>query len=230
MVKKIFQEEEANMKRIVAFAVFLPCMSSVVLAAGNPALGQQKAAVCGACHGVDGNSAPEIYAALKAPNLAGQVPEYTVKSLHDFKAGRCANESMSPQAQAIAEVDIADLAAYFATQQPKPNARPDKDLLAQGEKIYQKGKGRPDVVAACVGCHGLKGIGNRDWAKVMSNVPAVLAPAIGSQHAGYVSDQLKAYKSGKRSTDQAKIMRNIAVRMDEKEIAAVSEYIASLGR
>ena len=198
--------------------------------AGNAAAGQQKAAACGGCHGVDGNSAPEIYAALKAPKLAGQLPEYITKSLHDFKAGRRTNETMSPQAQAVAEVDIADIAAWFASQKVAPNAAPNKDLMAQGEKIFMKGKGRPDVVAACVGCHGLKGIGNRDWAKVMSNVPAVLAPAIGGQHAGYISDQLKAYKAGKRATDPAKVMRDIAGRMDEKDIAAVAEYVASLGR
>lgn len=218
------------MKRIIALAVLLPCLSPVVLAAGNPALGQQKAAVCGACHGVDGNSAPEIFAALKAPNLAGQVPEYIVKSLHDFKAGRRTSESMSPQAQAVAEADIADLAAYFAQQQPKPNASPNKDLLAKGEKLYQKGKGRPDVVTACVGCHGPKGVGNRDWANVYSKLPVVLAPAIGGQHAAYLSAQLKAYKTGARATDPGKVMRNIAGRMDEKDIAAVSEYIASLGK
>lgn len=221
------------MKRIVAiaFAISLPCLSSTaVLAAGNPASGQQKAAVCGACHGADGNSTPEIYAALKAPKLAGQVPEYTVKSLHDFKAGRRTNESMSPQAQAVAEADIADLAAYFASQQSKPNAVANKDLLAQGEKIYQKGKGRPSVVTACIGCHGPKGIGNRDWANVYSKVPVVLTPAIGGQHAAYVSAQLNAYKSGARSTDPGSVMRNIAGRMDEKDIAAVSEYIAALAR
>ena len=150
--------------------------------------------------------------------------------MHDFKSGRRTNETMSPQAQAVAEVDMADIAAWFASQKVAPNAAPKKELLAQGEKIFMKGKGRPDVIAACVGCHGLKGIGNRDWAKVMSNVPAVLAPAIGGQHAGYVSDQLKAYKSGKRATDPGKIMRDIASRMDEKDIVAVSEYIASLGK
>jgi cytochrome c553 len=198
--------------------------------AGNAEAGQQKAAACGGCHGADGNSAPEIYAALKAPKLAAQVPEYIVKSLYDFRSGRRSNETMSPQAQAVADVDIADIAAWFASQKVAPNSGPNKELMAQGEKIFMKGKGRPDVVAACVGCHGLKGIGNRDWAKLMSNVPAVLAPAIGGQHAGYVSDQLKAYKSGKRSTDPAKVMRDIAGRLDEKDIAAVSEYIASLGR
>lgn len=199
-------------------------------AAGNPEAGQQKAVVCGGCHGADGNNAPEIFAALKAPKLAGQVPEYIVKSLHDFKAGRRSSETMSPQAQAVAEVDMADIAAYFAGQKAAASPSPNKDLLAQGERIFLKGKGRPDVVAACVGCHGPKGVGNRDWAKVMSKVPTVLAPAIGGQHAGYLSDQLKAYKSGKRATDQAKVMRDIAGRLDDKDIAAVSEYLASLAR
>lgn len=198
--------------------------------AGNAASGQQKSVACGGCHGADGNSPPEIFAALKAPKLAGQVPEYVVKSLHDFKAGKRSNEVMSPQAQAVAEVDMADIAAWFASQKVQPNKAQNPELLAQGERIFFKGKGRPDVIAACVGCHGLNGIGNRDWAKTMSNVPAVLAPAIGGQHAGYISDQLKAYKSGKRATDPAKVMRDIAGRMDEKDIVAVAEYIATLGR
>lgn len=197
---------------------------------GNAAAGQQKSAACAGCHGADGNSPPEIFAALKAPKLAGQVPEYVVKSLHEFKAGKRSNEVMSPQAQAVAEVDMADIAAWFASQKVQPNKAQNAELLAQGERIFFKGKGRPDVVAACVGCHGLNGIGNRDWAKTMSNVPAVLAPAIGGQHAGYLSDQLKAYKSGKRATDPAKVMRDIAGRMDEKDIVAVAEYIATLGR
>ena len=216
--------------------VALACATLATLSAaagkpsGNPAAGQQKSAACGGCHGPDGNSPAEIFAALKAPKLAGQVPEYITKSLHDFKAGRRNNDVMSPQAQAVAEVDMADIAAWFASQKVVPNPVQNKELMAQGEKIFFKGKGRPDVIAACVGCHGLKGIGNRDWNKTMSNVPAVLAPSIGGQHAGYLSDQLKAYKSGKRATDPARVMRDIAGRMDEKDIAAVSEYIASLGK
>ncbi len=198
--------------------------------AGNPAAGQQKSAACGGCHGPDGNNPPEMFAAIKAPKLAGQVPEYIVKSLHDFKAARRSNEVMSPQAQAVAEADMADIAAWFGSQKVQPNPAQNKELLAQGEKIFMKGKGRPDVVAACIGCHAPKGAGNKDWAKIMSNPPAVLAPAIGGQHAGYLSDQLKAYKSGKRATDPAKVMRDIAGRLDDRDIAAVAEYIATLGR
>jgi len=198
--------------------------------AGDAAAGQQKSAACGGCHGPDGNSAPEMYAAIKAPKLAGQVPEYIVKSLHDFKAARRNNEVMSPQAQAVAENDMADIAAWFGSQKVQPNPAQNKDLLAQGEKIFMKGIGRPDVVAACIGCHAPNGVGNRNWAAIMAKVPAVLAPAIGGQHAGYISDQLKAYKAGKRTSDPAKVMRDIAGRMNEKDIAAVAEYVATLGR
>ena len=167
---------------------------AVLLAASLPAFASEQApakldlakakeiaeGLCVACHGADGNSPAEIYAALKAPKLAGQVPEYITKSLHDFKAGRRSNEVMSPQAQAVAEVDMADIAAWFSSQKVQPNKAQNTELLAQGERIFFKGKGRPDVIAACVGCHGLNGVGNRDWAKTMSNVPAVLAPALRS--------------------------------------------------
>jgi cytochrome c553 len=197
-------------------------------AAGNAEAGQAKAAACAGCHGADGNSLAEIYAALKAPKIAGQVPEYLVKSLHDFKTGRRTNDSMSPQAQAVAEIDMADIAAWFASQKAKPNVAANKTLLAAGEKIYNKGKGRPDVVAACIGCHGLNGVGNRDWAKIMAVPPVILAPAIGGQHAGYISDQLLAYKAGKRATDNGHVMRDIAGRLDEKDILAVAEYISTL--
>lgn len=196
--------------------------------AGNAEAGQAKAAACAGCHAADGNSAPEIYAALKAPKIAGQVPEYIVKSLQDFKAGRRVNETMSPQAQAVAEADMADIAAWFGSQKAKAGTAANKELLAQGEKIFHKGTGRPNVVAACVGCHGLNGVGNKDWSKLMARVPVVLAPAIGGQHAGYVADQLKAYKAGKRATDPGHVMRDIAGRLDEKEILAVAEYIATL--
>lgn len=205
-------------------------ISAAALAAGNPEAGQAKAAVCGGCHGVDGNSAPEIFAAVKAPRLAGQVPEYLIKAVHDFKAGKRQNDSMTPQAQAVSDTDLADIAAYFAAQNATAIASANKDLLAQGERIFHKGKGRPDVVAACVGCHGLGGKGNRDWNKLMSKVPTVLAPAIGGQHAAYLADQLKAYKEGKRTTDEGKVMRDIAGRLDEKDILAVAEYISTLKR
>ncbi|MCP6373845.1 c-type cytochrome, partial [Klebsiella pneumoniae] len=41
-----------------------------------------KAAVCGACHGPDGNSAAPNF-----PKLAGQGERYLLKQMHDIKSG-----------------------------------------------------------------------------------------------------------------------------------------------
>lgn len=183
-----------------------------------------KAAVCIGCHGPDGNSPADTW-----PKLAGQLPEYLTRQLHDFKAGRRKNEQMSPMAQPLTDPDIAELAAFFSKQQVR-SGEGKKELLASGEQLFLKGKGRPDVVAACVGCHGQNGGGRSDWSETMKIPPVILAPAIGGQHPAYVTKQLLAYKSGERSNDPAQIMRNIASRMSDDEIRAVSEYVATLKR
>ena len=208
---------------LVACAVFglagLPAQ-----AAGNVEAGKAKAGMCMVCHGADGNSAADTW-----PKLAGQVPEYIVKQLQDFKLGRRTDEQMGPMAQPLSDQDVADLAAYFSKQQPTP-AEARMELLAQGERLFLKGKGRPAVVAACTGCHAPNGAGRGDWARLYSNLPTLLAPAIGGQHPAYVAKQLKAYRDGARGNDVARVMRNIAARLDDQDIAAVAEYVATLTR
>lgn len=198
--------------------------SATVTAAGSAEAGQQKAAACMACHGPDGNSLADMW-----PKLAGQLPDYIVKQLKDFKAGRRSNEQMSPQAANVAESDMADIAAWFAAQTVKPGES-DQSLRAKGEQIYLKGKGRPTPVTACVGCHGPAGAGNKDWNKTWSQVPAVLAPGIGGQHAAYVDGQLRAYRDGSRNNDPGRVMRNIAHGLGDEEIKALAAYIAGLSR
>ncbi len=205
-------------------AVLIVSTSLTSFAAGNSAAGQQKAAACMACHGPDGNSLADMW-----PKLAGQLPDYIHKQLQDFKAGRRQDEQMSPQAANVAEIDMADIAAFFAGQTVKPGAA-DKALLAKGKEIYLRGKGRPQPVTACVGCHGPGGAGNRDWGKTLSRAPAVLAPAIGGQHAAYLVKQLKAYRDGTRHNDVAQVMRQVAGGLDDGEVAAVAAYAASLKR
>jgi cytochrome c553 len=81
------------------------------LAGGDAAKGKEKAAVCNACHGQDGNTplAPEY------PRLAGQPHDYLEKALRDYKGGKRKNPLMGPQAQNLSKQDIKDLAAYFAS-------------------------------------------------------------------------------------------------------------------
>lgn len=211
---------------LLAVAVLaLTLTAHPTLAAGNPEAGQKKAAACMGCHGLDGNSMMPTW-----PKLAGQLPEYIATQLQAFKAGKRDNEQMTPQARLVAEVDIPDLAAYFASQKVKPTEAAKPALLAQGEKIFTQGKGRPAPVAACMGCHGQDGAGNHNWNATMARPPTVLAPAIGGQHAAYLVAQLKAYKTGQRATDAASVMRDVAARLDESDILAVAEYASTLKR
>lgn len=205
-------------------AVLTASASFGVVAAGNPEAGAQKAAACMACHGADGNSPADIW-----PKLAGQVPEYIVKQLQDFKAKRRENEQMSPQAANVAEADMADIAAFFGSQTVKPGEG-DRARMTLGEQIYKKGKGRPVPVTACIGCHGPAGAGNKNWNKIMSKTPALLAPGIGGQHVAYIDNQLKSYREGKRTNDPAQVMRLIARGLSDEEIAAVAAYVATLKR
>ena len=81
------------------------------LARGDAAKGKEKAAVCGSCHGADGNSPimPDY------PKLAGQPHDYLEKALRDYKSGKRKNPLMAPMAQNLSKEDIKDLAAYFSS-------------------------------------------------------------------------------------------------------------------
>lgn len=80
--------------------------------AGDPAAGKEKAKVCAACHGENGVSqAPDF------PKLAGQYNDYLTRALNDYKSGARKNPIMAGQVANLKKEDIADLAAYFSSQQ-----------------------------------------------------------------------------------------------------------------
>ena len=105
--------EDQMMRRILfALAVTAVC-SNAALAGGDPAAGKEKAQqVCAACHGADGNSAAPDF-----PKLAGQHPDYIAAALHQYKSGKRKNAIMAGFAATLSDKDMADLAAYFSSQQ-----------------------------------------------------------------------------------------------------------------
>ena len=82
--------------------------------AGDAAAGKAKSATCTACHGADGNSANPMW-----PKLAGQHEAYLAKQIKDFRDGNRKDPMMSAMAAALSDADIANLAAYFASQKQK---------------------------------------------------------------------------------------------------------------
>jgi cytochrome c553 len=185
--------------------------TSSALAAGSKEAGQAKAATCSACHGMDGNSLNPEW-----PNLAGQGEVYLIRQLKAFHAGQRQNVLMSPMAAILSDADMADLAAYHSSQTAR-GGEADPSKFKAGQRVYRSGKVNEQVMA-CAGCHGPDGRGN---------APAGF-PAIHGQHATYVAAQLRAYKSGARTTDPNQMMRTVAASLSEHEIDAVASFIQGL--
>jgi cytochrome c553 len=93
-------------------ASLLLCLPALAFSAGNAAEGQNKSAVCHACHGATGMSAQPIY-----PNLGGQHQDYLSKTLYSFRDGSRQNAIMNGFAANLSDADIADIAAWYASQQ-----------------------------------------------------------------------------------------------------------------
>ena len=95
---------------LLSFGAVLAFASTQLLASGNAETGKQKAAVCFACHGKDGNSVDPQY-----PRLAGQYNEYLQQVLHEYKDGRRNNAIMKGMDAGLSDQDIEDISAYFAS-------------------------------------------------------------------------------------------------------------------
>jgi cytochrome c553 len=202
------------MKKIILASLALMFASSAIVhAAGDAEAGKTKAAACGGCHGMDGNSAVPTF-----PKLASQGEKYIVKQLQDFKANaNRKNELMLGMAAALSEEDMADIGAFYAVQKLAGSAPHDESKLEQGRQIYKGGdltKGRP----ACQSCHGPKGGG----------IAGSGYPQLGGQFVDYTLAQLKAFRDGTRMNDDKMLMRSIVKDMTDEELEAVSNYIASL--
>ncbi|RPH25046.1 cytochrome c [Buttiauxella warmboldiae] len=103
------------MKRIIILAGVL-MFSLPVLAKGDAAAGEQKAAMCVACHGAAGKVSVPLY-----PNLAGQNEAYLEHSLQAYKKGGRSGgqaEIMKAYVSGLSDEDISNLAAYYAAMKP----------------------------------------------------------------------------------------------------------------
>jgi cytochrome c553 len=167
------------------------------------------AAVCAACHGVDGNSGIPAN-----PKLAQQHPEYLMEELENFKEGKRANAVMKGFASALSEADMRNIAYWLAGQKAKLGFAKDKALVALGERIYRGGIADRQV-PACAGCHSPNGAG----------IPSKY-PRLAGQHADYVAAQLTAFRDGGRKNSVE--MQAVVAKMNDREIKAVADYIAGL--
>jgi cytochrome c553 len=207
------------MKRIAALLTCLmsaalgaPAMAAETAAAAKPDAAKGQAistGVCAACHTNDGSRGSPAN-----PIIQGQHPEYLVKQLGEFKAGKRDNAIMKGFAATLSDEDMRNVAAFYAGKTAKPGFAKNKDLVTLGEKIYRGGIADRNV-PACSGCHSPTGAG----------IPSQF-PRLAGQHADYTEAQLNAFRSGQRKNNAQ--MTGVAAKMNDREIKAVSDYIAGL--
>jgi cytochrome c553 len=190
---------------------------------GDPVAGEAKAATCGACHGLDGNSADPQY-----PKLAGQHEAYIARQLELFKNGGRQNPIMLGFAAPLSPQDMRDIGAFYATKVATPGlandapvaAGGDETWVARGERLYRGGH-KDSGTPACMACHGPSGRGN----------PAASYPALAGQHANYTKAQLTAFRDGQVHGKDAQanaVMANVAAYLSDEDIEALATYIEGL--
>ena len=193
------------MRRLIAGLAALTT-SLAVYAQTDPAqlaAAREKAQVCVACHGPDGNSQNPDY-----PILAGQSWRYIYIELRDFKEGRRSDPQMSPMAATLSQEDMIALGNFFAAQKPAPIK-----FQADGAKV-EAGRKTSDAVL-CPMCHLGGFVGQNE------------IPRVAGQYPQYVKKQLQDFKARRRTNDAGN-MTSVAATLSDTDIENLSQYIANI--
>lgn len=170
--------------------------------------GQERALLCGYCHGEDGNSVR-----TDVPNLAGQNPAYLLQQINKFATGERKDYVMNSLAGKFSRDEQINLAMYYASQKPKSNMV-DQKLARQGRQIYQ---------ANCQSCHGVSGYGQQDYAR------------LAGQKEAYITKTLLRFRNTglQRAAPTAATRRSVQMeaisrRLSDKEIKSLAAYLAQI--
>lgn len=168
--------------------------------------------VCASCHGEQGRSTDR-----NIPALAGQMPQYTIAQLKDFRTQTRAEAGTKAYMWGVSalldDATIGGLAEYYGAQAPAKGKPGNAAMIAAGRKIFNEGilsRG----VRACAACHGEGGEGQAGF------------PRLAGQHAPYVYAQLKVF--GTKLRPHGVVMQVETRTMMPAEMRAVAEYVQSL--
>jgi cytochrome c553 len=177
---------------------------------GDPITGNAKSQLCQGCHGEFGISTDPLI-----PKLAGQYGGYIQKQVLNYQSGVRSHQIMNAMAATLKDDDIADVAAYFASQkkmwgESSPENERGKNIFIHGDLEKMR--------LACIGCHGVHGKG--------FDPKTSMFPVIGGQHKEYIRRQLFNFREGYRTNSPNGIMNRIASSLTDDDIEAVAEYLS----
>jgi cytochrome c553 len=177
---------------------------------------QQRIAACAACHGAHGEGTPE---SGFFPRLAGKPAGYLARQLKDFQDGLRKYGPMEYTVRQLSPAYMREIAEYFAAQNVPYARSPVPDVSAQlrqrGETLVTHGDPARQI-PPCVACHGSQLTG------VQPDIPGL----VGLPY-DYISSQLGSWRTKTRATVAPDCMSDIANRLNESDITAVSAWLAS---
>jgi cytochrome c553 len=196
------------MTRLITFTLFVVVAiisATIARAPVTPAAdveaGRQKAGACVPCHGAEGNGVTP-----GNPSLAGMPAFYTHWQLLMYRDGRRRDAQMSPFAVNLSDVDMADLAAYYAAQTPRPRpVEVDGARAAAGRPLAQS--------LHCGSCHGPQLMGQNQ------------VPRVAGQDFDYLLKRLRGYKA-RTTSDLDGMMTMVAQSLSEEDIQNLVHFIA----
>jgi cytochrome c553 len=162
----------------------------------------ERIALCGTCHGEDGNSRME-----NLPSLAGQPAFFLMNQLFLMREGVRRIEVMTPFVVDLTDAEINALAAHFSTLVPKPSDEPiDQALVARGAELA--------VPLRCGSCHLPTLEGHEQM------------PRLAKQRVDYLISSMKAFRDNTRSGADT-LMSNVVMGLSDGDLAALAHYAAS---
>ena len=171
---------------------------------------------CQDCHGPSGQGYRGFY---PIPRLAGQQIEYLKNQLQAFVEHRRTNNIMFNVSHTLSPAMFNALATKFREFDPKPIGGAPKNLVPEGQRIFENGVPEANV-AACAACHGPEATGRDQF------------PRLAGQLNTYVIKTLTNWGQERGQNpvkpDTSAVMLPVAHSLTRAQIEAVAAYVSTL--
>lgn len=195
MTKLVSGLDEQAIKDMAVFYAVQKPLRKESSSDGDAKAGEVAAEPCAGCHGDDGNASGN-----DMPTLAGQDARYFVKAMQAYKNGTRQHEKMFEAAENLSEAEMANLAAFYASQEPvRRNVRTP---LTTAEWL-----GR------CERCHGIDG-----------NSTDPRFPMLAGQDQDYLKSTLRAYAEETRGSST---MHAMAAPLSQADVSRIAQHYAT---
>ncbi len=156
---------------------------------------------CSACHGMDGHGTTS-----EIPNLTAQPVQYLIEAMYAYRDGGRLHAALQDMTTGMSEADIANIAAYYASQPP---------LVHDGNQGTTEASHNESTAVAvlCEECHGEKGISTTQG-----------VPNLAGQQPAYLIASTLEYKSGSRGHED---MGGMLTELDQVDVEKMAMYFAS---